>query len=83
MRTLDLLDLAALYLSGKLQADDVAALLTQSRGWLRVGDTVEWFRSEAEACTYVRSEYSRQDVMHHPAALWPGKPDVQTLILHR
>jgi len=38
LRTLDLLNLASLRLSGKLTAEDVAERLTKSQGWLRVDD---------------------------------------------
>jgi hypothetical protein len=41
LRTLDLLNLASLHLSKKLNSEIVVALLTGSRGWLRVGDTAE------------------------------------------
>jgi hypothetical protein len=41
IRTIDLLNLASLLLSGKLSADIVVKLLTKSCGWLRVGDTPE------------------------------------------
>ncbi len=41
LRTLDLLNLASLHLSGKLSSDEVVRLLTKSRGWLRVGETPE------------------------------------------
>jgi hypothetical protein len=41
LRTLDLLNLASLLLSGKLSPGDVVELLTESSGWLRVGDTAE------------------------------------------
>ena len=41
LRTLDLLNLASLHLSDKLTSEEVVELLTKSRGWLRVGDTVE------------------------------------------
>jgi hypothetical protein len=41
LRTLDLLNLASLHMSGKLTPDEVVELLTTSRGWLKVGDTVE------------------------------------------
>ena len=38
LRTLDLLNLAALHLSKKLSSEVVVELLTRSRGWLRVND---------------------------------------------
>ena len=42
LRTLDLLNLASLHLSKKLNSEAVVELLTKSRGWLRVvGDTPE------------------------------------------
>jgi hypothetical protein len=41
LRTLDLLNLASLHMSGKLTPDEVVELLTTSRGWLKVGGTVE------------------------------------------
>ena len=41
LRTLDLLNLASLHMSEKLTPDEVVELLTKSRGWLKVGDTVE------------------------------------------
>jgi hypothetical protein len=41
LRTLDLLNLASLSLSGTLRPEDVIELLTKSSGWLRVGDTAE------------------------------------------
>jgi hypothetical protein len=41
LRTLDLLNLASLHLSGELKAEDVVRLLTTTSGWLRVGDTAD------------------------------------------
>jgi hypothetical protein len=41
LRTLDLLNLVSLHLSGKVTSDDVVKLLTKSRGWLKVGETAE------------------------------------------
>ena len=41
LRTLDLLNLASLHLSGKLDDRAIIKLLTTSRGWLKVGATAE------------------------------------------
>jgi len=41
LRTLDLLSLVSLHLGGKLTPDEVVELLIKSRGWLKVGNTVE------------------------------------------
>jgi hypothetical protein len=41
LRTLDLLNLASLHMSKKVNSETVVELLTRSRGWLRVGDTAE------------------------------------------
>jgi hypothetical protein len=41
LRTLDLLNLVSLHLGGKLTPDEVVELLIKSRGWLKVGNTVE------------------------------------------
>jgi hypothetical protein len=41
LRTLDLLNLVSLHMSGGLTSDAVVHLLTKSCGWLKVGDAVE------------------------------------------
>ena len=41
LRTLDLLNLVSLHMSGVLTSDAVVDLLTKSCGWLKVGDAVE------------------------------------------
>jgi hypothetical protein len=41
LRTLDLLNLSNIYRSGKLSSERIVELLTESRGWLRIGDAPE------------------------------------------
>ena len=41
LRTLDLLNLVSLHMSGGLTSDAIVQLLTESRGWLKVGEVVQ------------------------------------------